>query len=286
MVNKMTETYKLLHITDIHLDHASEITIKKFARKIREVQPSAVIITGDIAEAPSITTHLGHLDLLLENKCPIFFVLGNHDYYHSSIKEVREEMSKLFTYDETSKITQESRLGWLGNSGVIPLTEKTALVGHDGWYDGQYANWFKSRVWLNDYLLIAELGDTVSPLKELKFKKINELSLESAEYVKTQITEAFKTHEQVIVATHVPPFRENAVYNKKISDDDWMPHFSSKHMGDMLLEMASQNKDKYITVLCGHSHGYADFRAMPNLRCYTGQARYGQPCISKIFEVL
>jgi len=281
----MTDNFKLLFATDIHLNFVHEEGIKSFCRKIKAQEPSAIVITGDIAEAPSLVDYLGFMDYNLEHRCPIFFVLGNHDYYNGSIENVRETMGRLFTYDETSKMILEARLGWLNTSGVIPLTEKIALVGHDGWYDGQYANWFKSRVYLNDYLLIKELADSACPTKELRFAKINELAKEAAEYIEEQLHEAFKKFDHVFVATHVPPFRENSTYDGKISDDDWMPHFSSRHMGDMLLAVADKYQHKNITVLCGHSHGGADNQITPNIRCVTGRARYRHPAIDKIFEI-
>lgn len=277
--------FKMLWITDPHLDHTHEKAIESLCRKILNFVPDALVITGDIAEAPTIVSYLGFLAHHLENKFPIFFVLGNHDYYHGSIEEVRENMKRLFTYSENSKKILEPRLGWLSSSGVVPLTQKTALVGHDGWYDGQYANWHTSRVSLGDYLLIRELSDKACPVKELRFDKINELAKEGSEYIQSCIAEAFVTFEHVFVATHVPPFRENAVYAGEISDNHWMPHFSSKHMGDMLLKMAEEYPNKQITVLCGHSHGKADNLIAPNLRCLTGLARYRHPAINHIFKI-
>lgn len=280
----MTKNFNLLFATDLHLNFVPESKIKELCQKFLAKSPDAIVITGDIAEAPSIVDYLGFLGLHIKN-CPIFFVLGNHDYYHSSIEGVRDTMTKLFTYDETSKMILEARLGWLGSSGIVPLTEKTALVGHDGWYDGQYANWYNSKVYLYDYTLIKELADTACPIKELRFAKINELAKNSAEYVRLHLEDAFKTFENVFVATHVSPFRENSVYQGRISDDNWMPHFSSKHMGDMLLDVASKYPNKQITVLCGHSHGSADNKIMPNLRCITGDAQYRYPKINKVFNI-
>lgn len=281
----MTDTFKLLWTTDIHLDHCHEQKIRAFCRRMKDAEPDAIVITGDISNAGQIVTHLGFMDLLLENQCPIFFVLGNHDYYNGLIASVREEMRQRFTYDETSKMILEPRLGWLASSGVVPLTEDTALVGHDGWYDGQYANWFASNVLLNDYFLIGELSDRACPVRELRFAKINELAKDGAEYVRKNAEKAFETFDHVFVATHVSPFRENSTYNGKISDDNWMPHFSSKAMGDMLFSLAHRHPEKRLTVLCGHSHGSADVQHLPNLRCLTGPARYKYPSICKVFEL-
>jgi len=277
--------FRLVFCTDLHLNFVDEKTIEEFAQNICAKNPDALVITGDIAEGQNIVDYLAFLDLQMHNRCPIFFVLGNHDYYNRSISEVRKKIGGLFTYSEKQKTEQQPRLGYLSTSGVIPLTEDTALVGHDGWYDGQYANWFTSQVWLNDYHCITELSDKVCPVKSLRFAKLNELARESANYIKEQATKAFEDFDQVFVATHVPPFRENAVYDGKISDDNWLPHFSSKAMGDALLNLAQNNPDKRLTVLCGHSHGQADVQHLPNLRCLTGKAKYRYPMLNKVFEI-
>jgi len=279
-------TFNLVHATDIHLNFCKEDRIRIFCDQILEKEPDALVITGDISEAPTVVDHLAIISLLLDKSFPIFFVLGNHDYYNGSITEVRETIKRLFTYTEEMKIDKAPRLAWLGSSGIIPLTDNVALVGADGWYDGQYANWFTSKVMLNDYLVIRELNDRSCPVHQLKFEKINELSKNSAEYVRANTEKAFKDFNHIFVATHVAPFRESAVYQGKISNDDWMPHFSSKAMGDVLYKLAEANPDKKITVLCGHSHGEADVTLLPNLRAVTGGAKYYLPSPGKVFSLL
>ncbi len=278
---------RLVWTTDCHLNTVHQHGIEAFCRQIAQEKPDVLVITGDISEAPHLATHLGFMQVQLDilHPTPILFVCGNHDYYHGSIAEMREKLTKLFTYDEVYKKNLVPRIGWLGSSGVVPLTETVALVGHDGWYDGGYANWFNSKVQLWDYQLIAELG-YLCPTNNIRFNKINELAATSTKYVQENLVEAFKNFEHVFVATHVAPFMENSVYNGQISDADWMPHFSSKQMGDMLKDMAQKNLDKKITVLCGHSHGHADNMILPNLRCLTGHARYKYPKVNKVFDLL
>lgn len=277
---------RLVWATDLHLNFVNQEGIEALCRAIAREEPDALVITGDISEAPQLITHLGFMKVQLDglHPTPIFFVCGNHDYYHGSIYGMRERLQHLFTYDEAYKKNLTPRIAWLGSSGVVPLTDTTALIGHDSWYDGLYANWFQSKIVLWDYKIIAEFGsDCVT--KNNRFAKINELSQISTDYVKENLEEAFKGYQHVFVAIHVSPFRENSVYQDKISDDNWMPHFSSKRMGDMLLKMAQNNPNKNITVLCGHSHGKADNMILPNLRCITGEAKYRHPAINKIFEV-
>jgi len=51
-----------------------------------------------------------------------------------------------------------SHLHWLSDCGVVSLTPKTSLVGHDGWGDGRLGDYENSPVKLNDFSLIAELS--------------------------------------------------------------------------------------------------------------------------------
>jgi len=69
-----------------------------------------------------------------------------------------------------------------------------------------------------------------------------------------------------------------------ISDDNWLPHFSCKAVGDVLLEVMEKNPDKQLTVLCGHTHSCGEAHPLPNITVYTGQAEHGSPTIQKEFE--
>ena len=286
--------FKLLHCTDIHINFCHEEKIKSFCKHIVEERPDAVVITGDIAEAQNVVHYLGLLHLYTEpHTFPIFFVLGNHDYYNSSFKEVRDTMERLFTYQhkgirtpQIGKGSKTKRLAWLNSSGVIPLTNDTCLVGADGFYDGQYGNFFFSKVVLNDYTVIKDLAWPQCKNKHEQHAKINEIAQHDAVIIGDNVRSAFKDYKakKVFVATHVSPFQENSVYNGKQSDEHWMPHFSNKSLGDELMACAIENPDKEIIVLCGHSHGTIEVKHLSNLICFTGQARYHYPDIARIWE--
>ena len=51
-----------------------------------------VLITGDIATGTTILTELQWLSQTIN--APLYFVLGNHDYYGSSIETVRKQVSQ------------------------------------------------------------------------------------------------------------------------------------------------------------------------------------------------
>jgi len=272
----------LVWTTDTHLNFLTLEKILEFCKSIREQKPDAVVITGDITESPLLLHHL----LVLEKEvspAPVFFVCGNHDYYHASIADIRQILTENYSYSATSKTSLTPGAYWLGSSGVIPLTNSVALVGHDGWYDGCYSNYFASRLVMNDYHLISELCH-LQP--ETRYDEINRLARESAGYIRDNLQKAFLDgFKTVYVATHVPPFLQSCLYNGKRSNEDWLPCFSSKKMGDMLLEVGESHPDKNIIVLCGHSHGEAYYAPLDNLQVYTGKAVYKNPKVNNTFAL-
>lgn len=284
----VNKTIRLAFLTDLHLNFLSEQGINHFClSQVLSESPDLLVITGDISEAPILKEHLRSLSKGLGDNLPIFFVCGNHDYYNGSIADLRQELTLDHCYPDYEKEPGNLYKGtwWLGGSGVVPLTEKAALVGHDGWYDGWYANFMQSRLDMNDYYIIKELKQHKIN-KGLLLQECRNQATISANYVREQMESAFtQGFETVYVATHVPPFKENSTYNGKISDDDWLPSFSSKIMGDTILDVMLKYPEKHCIVLCGHSHGGAYHRPLKNVECYTGEATYGHPSIAEIFIV-
>ena len=78
---------KLAWGTDIHLNFLESADRKIFYQDIVETKPNAVLISGDIAEAPTVSDILEEMAKHIAK--PIYFVLGNHDYYQSSVANVR-----------------------------------------------------------------------------------------------------------------------------------------------------------------------------------------------------
>jgi predicted phosphohydrolase len=268
---------RVVWLSDIHLDHASEAAIDGLISDLREANADYVLIGGDIGEASSFRGFL----TMLAGSAPghVCFVLGNHDYYRSSIEGVRQV---------ASAICLEDAISWLPQSEVLQLSESTALVGHGGWGDGRIGDVFKSEIYLNDYRLIDELRSIATPgymTDELVFK-LNQLGDEAAAFLRGQATAALENAEHVVVLTHVPPWREACWYQGRISDDNWAPHFTCKAVGDALVGvMESVGPDKRMTVLCGHSHGGGVARILPNLEARTAEAEYGRPGICEIIEL-
>lgn len=256
---------KLAWVTDIHLDFLGDAESARFCDSIKKAEPDGVLVGGDIAQAVSFESALRGMEHRIQK--PIWFVLGNHDFYGGSVAAVRERAAAL---------SREGRTVWLGAVEVVELTPRTALVGHDGWGDARLGDHARSTVVLNDFFRIADLSKADKTQLADVLRRLGE---ESAAHLRRVLPRALERFEQVVVLTHVPPFREACWHEGRISGDEYLPYFACKATGDALLEEASRHGDRLVTVLCGHTHSAGECRPLPNLRVLTGAAEYGKPSI-------
>lgn len=262
---------KLAWATDIHLNFVRLERSQEFCAAVNNLGVDALLIGGDIGEADNIEFYL---QFLADNiQAPIYFVLGNHDYYRGSIADVRSRISSL--------CKGTNNLIWLPQAGVVRLSKETCLVGHDGWADGRFGDFFGSRVMLNDYMLIAELRGLSN---EERLDRLHALGDEAAGHFMKVLPDALAEFNQVIVLTHVPPFRGACWHEGAISNDDYLPHFSCLAVGEVLRGQM-MGHDAQMTVLCGHSHSSGVVRVLPNLLVVTGKAVYGNPEVNEIISV-
>ena len=263
---------RLAWLTDIHLNFLNAQQRRDFAESVAEQAPDAVLIGGDISEAHDLAGHLKEMARWLER--PIYFVLGNHDFYRGSFDLV-QSIARRLSQDE-------EHLTWLTEAGVVELTAHTALVGHDGWADARFGDFESSDVILNDYFLIDDLsGLGRSALRN----KLQSLGDAAAASVEANLSQAIEIHRDVILLTHVPPFREACWYDGRISDDYYLPHFSCGAVGRALEDIMATRPDRHLAVLCGHTHGSGEAQIGENLHVLTGEARYGLPTVQRILEV-
>jgi len=258
--------------TDIHLNFLADRQACEFYEHIAQQNIDAFLIAGDIAESTDFARHLQDMQTILAR--PVYFVLGNHDYYHSSIDQVRAETRTL--------CKRNPNLIWLSDADTISLNKRTALVGHDGWSDGRLGDYRNSTILLNDYVLIEELAYKD---KRVRLEILNGLGDEAADHFRRVLPQTLDKFEHVIVLTHVPPFLDACWHEGKISDDNWAPHFSCKAVGDVLQHVARQYPNRRLQVLCGHTHGSGEVEISPNLHVTTGGAQYGEPAVQQIITV-
>lgn len=257
-------------LTDPHLNFLEEHQVGAFLQSLANGAPDALLISGDIAEAPTLLSYLDQIHRAIP--CPVYFVLGNHDFYFGSLREVRQQVAEFCRHNP--------RMTWLGEREVEELAPGVGLVGHDGWADARLGDYERSMVIMHDHYLIAELAGLN---KIERWPVLRALGDEAAAHLERVLPAALSRYQHVFVLTHVPPLREACWYLGQISNDEWLPHFTCAAAGEVLLDVLSANPQRQCTVLCGHTHSPGECRPLANLRVLTGDAEYGAPRIAGQF---
>lgn len=263
---------RVVWLTDIHLNFVKPPQISEFLAQVVKQKPDVVLVGGDIGEGHTFSRYLQEMARAIP--CPIYFVLGNHDFYCSSIAETRKRAASI--------ATDGSGLTWLTSAGVVRLTENTGLIGHEGWADGRLGDYATSRIMLNDYALIQDLECLT---KAGRLEVLNRLGDEAAKHVRRELTRALRRFPRVILLTHVPPFRNACWHEGQVSGDAWLPHFGCQAMGQVILDCMTAHPNQSLTVLCGHTHGAGETRPLRNVRVLTGAAGYGEPSVARTFKI-
>lgn len=267
---------RLAWLTDIHLNFLGDDERQIFYQEVAQDNGDAVLISGDIAEAPPLTDLLKEMASAI--KKPIYFILGNHDYYRGEVSEVHEAMTAL--------TKAHDQLFWLPASGIQQLNKTTLLLGQDGWADGRLGDYQNSRVSLNDSRFIKDLFQARMLGKSQLLEKMQQLADIDAKQLQNDLVKAVgQDPKKIIVLTHVPPFREACQHEGQISDDNWLPYFSSKVIGDELMQSAQENPSIEFLVLCGHTHSNAYYQPLNNLTIKAGAAEYYSPVVQEVITI-
>ena len=221
----------IIWTNDIHLNFLiGKSSIQKFSKSLTEKNPEAscLIISGDISSGEVLKDHL--IRLVQEWGKPIYFVLGNHDYYNSSWSEIDILAKGLNNYIPN--------LHWL-NQGIHKI-DNHIICGVGGWYDAFYGN-PDTNFRLNDFRLINELS-FVEGIREFLLEEIRERARREADILAVQLKEACKEDEgTIIVVTHVPPYKESSLYRGDNPTEDSLPWFTSASTGAVLDRFSDNN---------------------------------------------
>lgn len=260
---------QLCWLTDIHLDHLDDDEIVAFAHSLRV---NELVITGDISNSSRLVRDVELFVNSLDTTCAVSFVLGNHCYYGGFIDKTRAYADEI--------CLNNSNVSYLTNCGVKELTDNVCLIGTDGWCDTALGTIYGSVI-MNDWYYIKDLqvAQRTGGITEIA-RKCDELAGSEVDNLKKRAAVAVAKYNHVIIATHVPPWKESAWHENSMSNDEFLPWFCSYVMGVFLEQLAVDNPDTKFTVLCGHVHTASVHQVCSNMVCYTGQADYGKPSIA------
>jgi len=254
--------------TDIHLDCIDDV-FEWAEKNLASLGSDSILLTGDISVGPSVIRDLKSIREAAGKQ--IYCVLGNHDYWDSSFSQLRSQLS-----DPSLK---DGGITWMGSVDFVPFGEKTAVIGHDGWYDALHGDVKKSRFIMKDWFKIEEFSGALRDIVGIS----RQLASEGSQHVMQACEKAIAAgRDKLVILTHFPPFAEACLYRGKQSEPDALPWYSSKIMGDALLALSEKYPHVNFTVLCGHTHSHCEVTPRPNLRVVVGDSDYGAPVVRMV----
>jgi len=277
MSKKTAKRLRLAWCTDIHLDFADDKRVACLSAEA-EARADALLVTGDIGESHSLKKHLQRLRAAFTG--PIYFILGNHDRYGTSLAEAEKVAASC-----------EEPFRYLSQMEAVALSPTVGLVGEDGLYDARAGKVDLTRCFLRDFNEIEEFATAMGLPKGVFAREtilvdcVQQAARAGVDRLAVKLEKALNRFEHVIVATHVPPFIEASWHRGKISDQWTLPWYSAPSMGDMIFALAMEFPEKRITVFAGHSHHFRHCKISNNVEVYVGSARYGWPTINRILYV-
>lgn len=261
--------------TDIHMDFPLMNAYNKFIQQINDADIAALLITGDISDGKS-AKYL--VELKQQVRVPIWFVLGNHDYYTGKKAQVTRELLR-------ESIAGVPGLCYLPDINSIKLnSEGEYLVGIDGWWDGFYGKMSVSKFAFNHFRLISDLDLIGSSVIKAKCREFADISNEMLSTKIDYLFQCIPAPKTIVIATHYPPFCESSLYNGRWNEEFAASWFINGSLGQLLLKLAAAKPEVQFKVLCGHSHEHAFNSVTHNLVVITGEAEYAKPALNAILE--
>lgn len=269
----------LLWISDPHLNflryrqtgHDNDTLLKKVLTPlVSGPKGVGVLLTGDISESNHLVHDLLRVVKHVTPEVPIFYILGNHDFYRGSLEGTRKML--------VENLGLVQNLHYLTVKDPLDLGNGVVLTGHDGLYDCRAGFAEESNLLMSDFQLIGELrryyaGPQHMSLIGFVRQKSKEFALEAKESLLKAVA---MNPQKVLFATHYPPFTGACWHRGAISDGNWLPWFTSLSMGEVLAEVAFENPGIQFEVYCGHTHSPGVYKHLPNLVVYTASAEYGE----------
>jgi Icc-related predicted phosphoesterase len=266
---------KLLWITDSHFDFVpgkAGMLGKYMAADYPDTD--GLLITGDISNGNYGKRDLKDISVALGK--PVYFINGNHDYYHSSFertdKRSRDAVKEVAEHVKTTP--SNASLHFL-DDGFVKIDDNTVIAGNSNWYDCRHGNVFGTPVDLTDFQVNKDLRQYA--FREQKIDASKAYADKKASQMFEMLSSIPDDISRIILLLHVPPYPQAAWHQGQPSNSDWQPWMVSKVSGEKLLDFREQFPDKKLLVLCGHTHSSGYFKVDDNLEIYTGKAVYGSP---------
>lgn len=271
---------RIIWITDPHMPHLDHDDRERWFNGIAN-HDGYFFITGDFGSAVSTPKILKRIESLAKNK--VFVVLGNHDFYGSTITAVRHSLNHegygIQTVDGADKmICYEPGMYQF----PYQLDEHTWVAGTGGCGDSNSGTCDPKSFELNDEEFIRELflARVAGRLKVT----LQDLGTEHAEYLLDLCAKVPEDAKNLLLIAHVPPWTRSAWHQGHMSDDYALPRFCW-HQGGVAIDLVAQERpDLNIQVFCGHTHSGGRY-AHDKVECHTGGAHYCHPHLNGYIDL-
>lgn len=256
----MSRKSKYVWLTDPHI---KVIGRYKFLNVILDQKPAGVFLTGDISEGPVFLSDLAFLGKKIGR--PIYFVLGNHEFWGSSFAKIQEGVRQL--------CKQYRNLIWLDEANIVPLSEEACVIGASGWYDARVGNPSYIK-YTFDWWAIEDFRKL--PNMNARIERFRELADESAQLISNRLEEALETYRIVYLATHFPPYPEAHRASDWISEKFYEPYNTNVALGEAIDRVMDKHKKRHLHIICGHTHSRVQIIRRPNIECRVGGGSYSK----------
>ena len=251
---------KFLWFTDTHLNLAALGAKFDFYLKIEKEKPDGVFLTGDISNGSNTINDLKYLARNVE--VPIYFVLGNHDYFYNSIDGMNDKIRLL--------CKEYPNLIWMTESNPIALNNEVSIIGTEGWYDAMVGD-PKYIKYTFDWFMISNIRKLPSMKDRIEaFRKLADVSCNIIEkQLNKALDDGYKT---IYMLTHFPPWVEATRDVGTIMEKFWLPYNTNLRLGKLIESIMKDRNKINLFILCGHSHCPLSIRVTRNINCQVGKA--------------
>lgn len=252
-------------LSDLHLDLTSQPEKKRFLDTLKSSDCNAIVITGDTSAHPELESHLRSIACAFAPR-PVYYLIGNHECYYSSIKATYALVRKLCGTIQN--------LYHLQDTGAVWLNRHTALIGHHGWADARTGWGADTVIRSKDHWCIDDFRDLS---RDDCFGLMEALGKESARAIRLKLQPILGRARKVIIATHFPPFQTSTKFDDKACGPTHSPYYVNASLGGMLLSIARHTPQIRYMVMSGHTHHVARDLIIKNLESHVAPASPGNP---------
>ena len=234
---------KIQYCSDLHIEFPEN---KKFLLE-NPIIPTAeiLVLAGDIIPFSILDQHQDFFDYLSDHFEMVFWIPGNHEYYHGNI------------YQRTGSFEEKIRENVILLNNKVKIFGETKLIFSTLWSYISPQNSFEIQQSLNDFRLIKSAG------KAFDTKSYTNLFLENFNFLKNAIMEE-PMCKKVIITHHVPTMLN---YPPQYKGSAINQAFATE-----LSEFIEKNEIDYW--LYGHHHYNSDIFEIGKTKLRTNQLGY------------